>query len=570
MKFSTPKGVATLVTRTVIIAECRRLEKKQVVEEERSEGEKEVEGTEEVLVNPSFPDQRVTIGGGLPKTCRDQLKSYPKDYYPLPNIDCKVESVGFRYKCFLDAYKGYHQIQMAKEDEEKMAFYTDQGTYCYTKMPFGLKNVGATYQRLVDLTFQSQIGRNFKAYVDDMVIKSKDEKMLLADIAETFDNLRKINIKLNPKKCSFEVVEGKFLGYMVNTDQPIKNNLNNTKTSEKLAKYAVELEAYNITFMPRNAMKGYVLAYFLSEAPKWEKEELYFQMPDVPLEKDDIKTLLAGLRIARQMNISNIEVKVDSKLVASQINGSYKASKDSMVKYLAKAKEYAFGFKSFSIENILRNMNQKADVLSKLALVAFNYLTKEVLVEVLNERSTKGQEVHTIVEEEGDKWMTHIIRCLEEGIRPENKNEARCLRAKIGQYAMEFGILSRRGIWKALRQGYYWPTMNDDAKKEVQKCESSFERVIHQLRSIIGDDDPGQPEPVNYVVHDKTYYLFASDPYQWLGFYLLGEIIVCHDYELDTSSYRWFGLPRIIDTDNGAQLVNDPFKSWCESLKFIR
>ncbi|GKA10455.1 reverse transcriptase domain-containing protein [Tanacetum coccineum] len=147
-----------------------------------------------------------------------------KDYYSLPNIDCKVEAVmGFKYKCFLDAYKGYHQIQMVEEDEEKMAFYTDQGTYCYTKMPFGLKNAGATYQRLVDSTFQSQIGRNLEAFVDDMVIKSRDEKMLLADIVETFDNLKIINMKLNLKKCSFGLEEGKFLGYMV-TSEGIRAN----------------------------------------------------------------------------------------------------------------------------------------------------------------------------------------------------------------------------------------------------------------------------------------------------------------------------------------------------------
>ncbi|GJT46563.1 reverse transcriptase domain-containing protein [Tanacetum coccineum] len=158
----------------------------------------------------------------------------PKDYYPLPNIDCKVEAVmGFRYKCFLDAYKGYHQIQMAKEDEEKTAFYTEQGTYCYTKMPFGLKNAGATYQRLVDSTFQSQIGRNLEAYVDDMVIKSKEETSLLADIAETFEGLKTINMKLNPKKCSFGVEEGKFLGYMV-TSEGIRANPKKTKAISDL------------------------------------------------------------------------------------------------------------------------------------------------------------------------------------------------------------------------------------------------------------------------------------------------------------------------------------------------
>ncbi|GJY23089.1 reverse transcriptase domain-containing protein, partial [Tanacetum coccineum] len=266
----------------------------------------------------------------------------------------------------------------------------------------------------------------------------------------------------------------------------------------KLAKYVVKLGAYNITFMPRNAVKGQVLADFLSEAPEGEKEEilkgsgaglvligpsgikytyaLRLTFPSTNNEAE-YEALLAGLRIARQMNISNIEVKVDSKLVASQINESYEASKDNMIKYLAKAKEYASGFKSFSIENIPRNMNQKADVLSKLASVAFNHLTKEVLVEVLNERSMEGQEIHTIVEEEGDNWMTPIVRCLEEGVWPKDKNKARCLRAKIGQYAIESGIIFKKGylvvVRKAIRQGYYWPTMHEDAKEEVQKCESN-------------------------------------------------------------------------------------------------
>ncbi|GKG11137.1 reverse transcriptase domain-containing protein [Tanacetum coccineum] len=107
--------------------------------------------------------------------------------------------MGFPFKCFLDAYKGYHQVQMAKEDEEKTAFYMNQGTFCYTKMSFGLKNAGATYQRLVDEAFQSQIGQNLEAYVDDMVVKIKSEREMIADVAETFDNLRKFNMKLNPK-----------------------------------------------------------------------------------------------------------------------------------------------------------------------------------------------------------------------------------------------------------------------------------------------------------------------------------------------------------------------------------
>jgi hypothetical protein len=88
----------------------------------------------------------------------------------------------FRFKCFLDAYKGYHQVQMAEHDEDKMTFYTDIGIFCYTKMLFGLKNVGATYQRLMDKAFKNQIGRNLEVYVDDLVIKSQTKADMLTDI----------------------------------------------------------------------------------------------------------------------------------------------------------------------------------------------------------------------------------------------------------------------------------------------------------------------------------------------------------------------------------------------------
>ncbi|GJS39022.1 reverse transcriptase domain-containing protein [Tanacetum coccineum] len=148
---------------------------------------------------------------------KDLNKACLKDGYPLPEIDWKVESLcGFPFKCFLDAYKGYHQIQMAKKDEEKTTFITSQGIFYYTKMAFGLRNAGATYQCLVDKAFHKQIRRNLKVYVDDLVIKSCTEDEIVRDIEETFKTLREIN-KLNPKKCTFGVEEGMFLGYKVNT-----------------------------------------------------------------------------------------------------------------------------------------------------------------------------------------------------------------------------------------------------------------------------------------------------------------------------------------------------------------
>nr|GEY68841.1 reverse transcriptase domain-containing protein [Tanacetum cinerariifolium] len=129
------------------------------------------------------------------RTCvdfTDLNKACPQDCYPLPEIDWKVESLcGYPFKCFLDAYKGYHQIQLAEADEEKITFHTGQGVYCYTKMPFGLKNAGATYQRLMDKAFESQVGRNIEVYVDDLVVKSYTEAEMMRDIEETFRTLRK-------------------------------------------------------------------------------------------------------------------------------------------------------------------------------------------------------------------------------------------------------------------------------------------------------------------------------------------------------------------------------------------
>ena len=115
----------------------------------------------------------------------------------------------------MDAFSGYNQIKMAEKDQEKTAFITSQGLYCYKVMPFGLKNVGATYQRLVNKMFNKQIGRNMEVYVDDMLVKSKEELAHLDDLRETFATLKQYQMKLNPSKCVFSVASGKFLGFMM-------------------------------------------------------------------------------------------------------------------------------------------------------------------------------------------------------------------------------------------------------------------------------------------------------------------------------------------------------------------
>ena len=140
----------------------------------------------------------------------------PKDSFLLPRIDQIVDSTtGQGMLSFLDAFSGYHQIPMSLADEEKTAFITPHGLYCYKVMPFGLKNASATYQRLMTKIFKPLVGCTVEVYIDDIVVKSKTREEHVLHLQEVFQLLRKYGMKLNPSKCAFGVSVGKFLGFMV-------------------------------------------------------------------------------------------------------------------------------------------------------------------------------------------------------------------------------------------------------------------------------------------------------------------------------------------------------------------
>ena len=105
---------------------------------------------------------------------------------------------------------------MSPKDEDKTAFTTDHGLYCYKVMPFGLKNVGATYQRLVNNVLSDLIGRTMEIYVDDMLVKSLKKDDHVSNLLEMFTLLHKYNMKLNPAKYAFGLGSEKFMGFMVN------------------------------------------------------------------------------------------------------------------------------------------------------------------------------------------------------------------------------------------------------------------------------------------------------------------------------------------------------------------
>ncbi|CAL9000917.1 unnamed protein product, partial [Prunus brigantina] len=153
------------------------------------------------------------------RMCQDYTdlnKACPKDSFPLPRIDQLVDATaGHELLSFMDAYSGYNQIFMDPADSEHTAFITDRGLYCYNVMPFGLKNAGATYQRLVNRIFAQHMGSIMEVYVDDMLVKSRTAGGHLENLALMFGILKRYRMRLKPTKCAFGVSSGKFLGFMV-------------------------------------------------------------------------------------------------------------------------------------------------------------------------------------------------------------------------------------------------------------------------------------------------------------------------------------------------------------------
>ena len=173
----------------------------------------------------------------------------PKDPFPIPRIDRLVDAtVGHPRMSFLDALQDYHQISLAAEDQEKTAFVTPVRNYHYKVMPFGLKNAGSTYQRMMTRMFEQQMGKIIEVCIDDMVVKSKLVADHIRDLGEVFQILRKYKLRLSASKCSFGVGSGKFLGYMV-THRGIEVNPNQIRAIHSLQPPQNPKEVQKLTCM---------------------------------------------------------------------------------------------------------------------------------------------------------------------------------------------------------------------------------------------------------------------------------------------------------------------------------
>ncbi|GKA15041.1 reverse transcriptase domain-containing protein [Tanacetum coccineum] len=276
-------------------------------------------------------------------------------------------------------------------------------------MPFGLRNAEATYQRLVDKAFHKQIGRNLKVYVDDLVIKSRMNDEIVRDMEETFQTLREINMKLNPKKCTSGIEEGCYFSREIITILQNFEKINEEKRflldyGSGRSIQANEANHCQTSHVSRTIGKRG--AYRLSGGSKRNEEEssdtligeeeelpepwilctdrssctdgsgagliltnpkgmeftyaLRFRF-DATNNEAEYEALIAGLKIAEQMGVKNIKANVDSRLVANQVNGTYVAQETDMVRYLEKVKTLTSSFKAFLIKQVPRSENKKAD-----------------------------------------------------------------------------------------------------------------------------------------------------------------------------------------------------------------
>nr|GFA45657.1 transposon Ty3-I Gag-Pol polyprotein [Tanacetum cinerariifolium] len=197
----------------------RRLEGKKIQSEEKSDGEvNRMEGSPQRMTSCSIQLQ------SRRSLSKQRVLGSKKRKAVMKEVEEWVKAIIVRPVCYLSWIINPVLVKKA-DDAWRMCidFINVNSVYLKDYYPLSeidleIENAWATYQRLVDLAFQAYLGQNLKAYVDDMVIKSKTEQEMIIDIAETFDNLRMVNMKINPKKCSLRVKEGKFLGYMVTSE----------------------------------------------------------------------------------------------------------------------------------------------------------------------------------------------------------------------------------------------------------------------------------------------------------------------------------------------------------------
>ncbi|VFQ67186.1 unnamed protein product [Cuscuta campestris] len=473
-------------------------------------------------------------------------------------VDYTDQTAGCEVMSFMDAFRGYRQVFMHEEDAEKTAFLTPEGVYCYLVMAFGLKNSGATYTRMVSPVFHSVLGKTMAAYVDDMIVKSKQSSDHAEDLSQGECWTLFTDGSLAAKACGGGVVIQSPEGF---------RSYHTVKFQFKVSNNEAEYEA-----------------------------------------------LLSGLRIILNLKAKYVRIRCDSGLVVSQIKGEFDTKEERMRLYKEAALELLKILKGYELVQILRAENTEADALSKLSNDSPEHISNMAHVEDLGSPSIHIQLI-SVITGETDGWIAELIRYKKDGILPSGETAARLIKRRAPTYVIENGRLYKRscngtllrcvdeakaeqimeevheGVCEAhqgpfsmarriVLQGYFWPTMVKDCARRAKRC-----KVCQIFQNI-----PGRPG-TNY------HPIISSIPFAHWGIDLIGLmprvhgnfrwIIVAIDYFtkwieaeplvggtaeqgskfVSNNILSRYGVPKQITTDNGTQFEARDFNELLQGWK---
>nr|GEZ40065.1 reverse transcriptase domain-containing protein [Tanacetum cinerariifolium] len=424
-------------------------------------------------------------------------------------------------------------------------------------MPFGLKNAGATYQRLMDKAFASQVGRNIEVYVDDLVVKSYTEAEMMSDIKETFRTLRKVNMKLNPKKCPFGLAEGVFLGYVI-TPEGIKPCPDKTTTVLQLSSPRTVKEVQSLNgklaslnrFLSKSTKKSLPLFQTLKKCIKksdfrWTAEvEQAFQqlkqhLSELPLlvapkpqeelimylsttygavsavlmtERGTTQTPIYFISRALQgpvLNYSPIE-----KLTLFTDGSSCVDGPGGLILTNLEGVEFTYALR---FQFAASNNEAEYEALVASLRIAMQMGVKSVLVEVLENKSIKEKEVAAVIKEDGPTWMTQTEIGSSQG----------CTARSLTPITAP------------------WP--------------------FYKWGIDIASPFSERPGKVKFLIVDMDYFT------KWIEAKAVATITggQVKKFVWDNIVCR-FGIPGEIISDNGKQFVDNPFKDWCDKLNITQ
>ncbi|GFZ15658.1 hypothetical protein Acr_25g0000670 [Actinidia rufa] len=366
-------------------------------------------------------------------------------------IDQLVDStLGHARMSFLDAYRGYHQITLHGPDQEKNAFMTPKEVFCYKVMPFGLKNAGATYQRMVTKMFNHVLEKTMDAYIDDM-------------------------------GCAFGVGSGKFLGHLV-TRRGIEANPEQIAVIDQIANPRNAKECRNSPGWQQLSIGSSMYvdgarnrqgagAGVVLRRPKGAVFEQCLRF-NFPARNNEAKyeALITGLRFASKLRVPELCVYSDSKLVVNQVTGKFEARRVKMAKYLQVEKNLLSEFRAVKIEQVGREFNAHADALASLASTFEGNHGRTVAVNVVSVPNIEETQSSVLVNTQlGPSWMDPIVNYLRADQLLDDKKEAHKIRIK----AVRFWISPTGDLYKRSYQGPYLlcvhPSLVEDVLYEIHE-----------------------------------------------------------------------------------------------------